>query len=174
MSVCQILRDGGIEANSLRIYTAQTNTGRQKALRGDVTTVPPAALSPELIDVRLNGQLSGAWRDKIASKESPNLRDPWGAINVNSGGLALGRYQMRRPALIDTGMMRRDGTWTGKYGVNDEREFLDNHEAQNAALEDYAPGVRSNFPAIAILLIHDTPSEEVNVLNMFPMRGSRI
>ena len=27
---------------------------------------------------------------------------------------------------------------------------------------------------IYFLLIRDTPSEEVNVLNMFPMRGSRI
>ena len=34
-------------------------------------------------------------------------------------------------------MMLADGTWTGKYGVTSERDFLDNHEAQNAVLEDY-------------------------------------
>ena len=136
-NVRQILRDGGIEANSLRIFERKTTKGPRKALSGDIPTVPPATLTPDLTDARAQGTLPAAWRDRIGRKESPNLKDPWGAIHIDDTGIALGRYQMRSGALKDTGMMRPDGTWTGKYGINSERDFLDNHEAQNAVLEDY-------------------------------------
>jgi hypothetical protein len=45
---------------------------------------------------------------------------------------------MRKPALRDAGMMRADGSWTGKYGINNEIDFLNNPAAQNAALKDLA------------------------------------
>lgn len=136
-NVRQILRDGGIEANALRIFEVQTGKGPKKAMSGDIQTIPPATLSPDLTAARTKGTLPAAWRDRIGRKETANLKDPWGAIHVDRTGVAYGRYQMRNGALKDTGMMRPDGTWTGKYGVNNERDFLDNHEAQNAVLEDY-------------------------------------
>ena len=132
-NVRQILRDGGIEANSLRIFERKTTKGPRKALSGDIPTVPPATLTPDLTDARAQGTLPAAWRDRIGRKESPNLKDPWGAIHIDDTGIALGRYQMRSGALKDTGMMRPDGTWTGKYGINSERDFLDNHEAHARA-----------------------------------------
>jgi len=75
------------------------------------------------------------FRDAIADKESkgqPN--NGYGARN--SLGY-LGRYQMGEGALIDSGMKNVNGKWKGTYGVNNERDFLNNPHAQERAFADY-------------------------------------
>lgn len=51
--------------------------------------------------------------------------------------LAFGRYQMTPAALQAAGMMDRDGSWTGKYGIHSRAEFLADPDAQEKALSDY-------------------------------------
>ena len=47
---------------------------------------------------------------------------------------ALGRYQMRRPALTAIGLLDEDQLWTGKFGIRGWRDFLNNPDAQEAAM----------------------------------------
>ena len=77
-------------------------------------------------------------QQKVAGREAPGQRDPWGAFVVDDNGFALGRYQMRTQALVDAGMLRglpnepgerQEYEWTGKYGVNGWRDFVNNHDA---------------------------------------------
>ena len=49
----------------------------------------------------------------------------------------LGRYQMGPSALQDAGFKDKNGNWTKlakSYGVTSEKTFLNNKEAQNAAI----------------------------------------
>ena len=50
---------------------------------------------------------------------------------------AFGEYQITRDGLIDIKMMRPDGTWTGKHGINSTKAFFDNIDVQNLAFIEY-------------------------------------
>ncbi len=74
--------------------------------------------------------VSNAFRDALHKRES-NVKD-YGAVN----GDAWGRYQLRGLTRQQIGLQRKDGSFTGKYGVNSRDEFLKNHKAQEQALAD--------------------------------------
>lgn len=77
--------------------------------------------------------ISKSFRDHLHERESKGSGG-YKAKNVDaSGKSALGRYQMRNPALQDAGMVDANGKWTGKFGVKSEEDFLNNPEAQEKA-----------------------------------------
>ncbi len=66
------------------------------------------------------------------------------SVNKETG--YLGKYQMGKLALIDSGYYREDGSsnnsfldkyWTGKDGVKSKHEFLNTHQAQENAIRAY-------------------------------------
>ncbi|TDI64931.1 MAG: hypothetical protein E2O90_08620 [Alphaproteobacteria bacterium] len=75
--------------------------------------------------------VSKRFRDEIHKRES-NVKD-YGAVN----GDAWGRYQLRELARKQIGLQRKDGSFTGKYGVNSRDDFLKNRKAQEQAFADY-------------------------------------
>lgn len=68
-----------------------------------------------------------------------NIRNSEGSGNyqTNTGNGFYGAYQMGQPALIDAGYMNRDGTWTGRNGVNSLEDYLNNPAAQDDAFLRY-------------------------------------
>lgn len=64
--------------------------------------------------------------DMIATAESSNNSK---AVN----GQYLGKYQMGNMALQDAGYKDSKGNWTGKNGVTNKQEYLDNEKAQTEA-----------------------------------------
>lgn len=77
--------------------------------------------------------ISKSFRDHLHERESKGSGG-YKAKNVGANGKsALGRYQMRNPALQDAGMVDANGKWTGKFGVKSEEDFLKNPEAQEKA-----------------------------------------
>jgi hypothetical protein len=109
---------------------------------------PPKSLPDSLVEAISRNDVKEAWRDAVADAERPGRGkepDSWGVLledidknGIKTGSKAYGRYQMRKGALQDAGMMRKDGSWTGKYGITNEIEFLNNPAAQDAALKDLA------------------------------------
>jgi hypothetical protein len=87
-----------------------------------LTDVDPGAASP----------INRRFRDKIAASESGFAG--YGARN-NHG--ALGRYQLTPRALLGIGWKRSDGSWTGRFGITSDEEFLASPEAQEHALAEY-------------------------------------
>jgi hypothetical protein len=88
-----------------------------------------------------NASLNPNWAGEVAKRESGGERNGGlGAINTikdKDGKIidrALGKYQMRNKALIDAGYKRHDGSWTGKGGINSDKDFLSSSDAQNDAL----------------------------------------
>ena len=89
------------------------------------------------------------------TKSQPNPPDPWPASPVSNGfrdalhqreskkdnyqsvnGDAWGRYQLTGLARQQIGLQRKDGSFTGKYGVNSRDDFLENRKTQEQALAD--------------------------------------
>ena len=56
---------------------------------------------------------------------------------ISPDGKALGRYQMRKDALRDAGLIDKQGRWTGKHGVRSAGDFLNNPEAQERAFAQF-------------------------------------
>lgn len=102
------------------------------AVPGERADADPGAASP----------ISRRFRDKIAGTESGaagyQARHPKGA---------LGRYQLTLKAFIDIGWRRKDGTWTGRFGIASDDAFLANPEAQEHALAEYLERTRKNAVA---------------------------
>ena len=65
------------------------------------------------------------------------LSEGSGNYGTNTGNGFYGAYQMGKPALIDAGYMNRDGSWTGKNGVNSLEDYLGNSTAQDDAFLTY-------------------------------------
>ena len=82
------------------------------------------------------------FRDKIAASESGGA----GYSARNAQG-ALGRYQLTPIALLDIGWKRGDGSWTGRFGITSDEEFLADPEAQEHALAEYLERTRRNAVA---------------------------
>jgi len=77
--------------------------------------------------------ISKSFRDHLHERESKGSGGYKAKTVDASGKSALGRYQMRNPALQDAGMVDADGNWTGKFGVKSGKDFLNNPEAQEKA-----------------------------------------
>jgi len=75
--------------------------------------------------------ISIQYRDALGKLESAKIG--YGAENRD----AWGRYQLTGLARKQIGLQRKDGSFTGKYGVNSKDEFLKNRKAQEQALADY-------------------------------------
>ena len=75
--------------------------------------------------------VSKRFRKEIHERES--IKGNYGAVNRD----AWGRYQLTEIARKQIGLQRKDGSFTGKYGVNSRDEFLKNPKAQEQALADY-------------------------------------
>ena len=76
--------------------------------------------------------ISRDWRIALHQEESQQRN----YTDFNPAGPAWGRYQLTPPGLQDAGMMDANNNWTGKYGVHDAKDFLDNPVAQERALAD--------------------------------------
>ncbi len=85
-------------------------------------------------------KLYSEFLEHLAARESNGIYNV-----VNKDGY-LGKYQMGKLALIDSGYYKRDGSrrnnfsekyWTGKDGVKSKANFLSNHQAQENAIRDY-------------------------------------
>ena len=72
------------------------------------------------------------FRDELHKRESKRKN-----YQEEVAGQAWGRYQMTKPALKDLGMMDAKGNWTGKHGIHDKDEFLNNPKVQEKVLAEY-------------------------------------
>ena len=80
----------------------------------------------------------------IAARESRGLGS-YAAVNGDLKepesnvlpSVALGRYQLTRPALKEAGLLDSDNKWTGKNGINNAKEFLASPGAQETAVREY-------------------------------------
>ena len=85
------------------------------------------------------GGMSPEFADRIAYAESRggcqnNIND-YGCINKE--GVAFGRYQMQRPALIDAGYMDKNNQFIPESGIKNMEDFLNNPQAQEQAMCNY-------------------------------------
>ena len=59
-------------------------------------------------------------------------------FNPTGGGIGgLGRYQIRKGALIDTGMVDGQGNWTGRLNIHSKQDFLNNPSAQEQVIAEH-------------------------------------
>ncbi|MBT3238139.1 MAG: hypothetical protein HOL37_02990 [Rhodospirillaceae bacterium] len=81
--------------------------------------------------------INKSFRDGLSEHESKV--DGYKSFNPEGNGIgALGRYQMREGALKDAGLVDKEtGEWTGKHGVKNARDFLNNPQAQEKAFATY-------------------------------------
>jgi hypothetical protein len=81
------------------------------------------------------------FRNRLADAERTGDKKNFGYGEVHNSTdpsrIALGRYQLTQVSLKASGMMDRNGNWTGKYGIHSRAEFLADPEAQEKALTDY-------------------------------------
>ena len=74
-------------------------------------------------------------RTLLGYKESKN---DYRAYNPSGGGIgALGKYQLRKDGLIDTGYLTKDNKWTGKNGIKSIEDFLNTPKAQEMVFDEY-------------------------------------
>ena len=121
------------------------NTERQSDLREETVGLPPrkpespTSESPTNVSGtsdRYKSPVNQDFRDALHNHESSE--DGYKSFNPEDGGIgALGRYQMRKLALVDAGMIGDKGNWTGKHGVKNAHDFLNNPEAQERAFASY-------------------------------------
>lgn len=80
------------------------------------------------------------FRNRLAEAEKTADRRNFGYGEVHNSTdpnrIALGRYQLTQISLRASGMMDRNGNWTGKYDIHSRAEFLADPEAQEKALTD--------------------------------------
>ena len=88
-------------------------------------------LSPNEI---ITDYLNDNFYSTLGYKESSN--DYHKRLNDKQGIGAVGKYQFRKPAFQETGFMDKNGNFTGKYGVNSVRDFLNNPEVQEKAVRE--------------------------------------
>ena len=88
-------------------------------------------LSPNEI---ITDYLNDNFYSTLGYKESSN--DYHKRLNDKQGVGAVGKYQFRKPAFQETGFMDKNGNFTGKYGVNSVRGFLNNPEVQEKAVRE--------------------------------------
>jgi len=88
-------------------------------------------LSPNEI---ITDYLNDNFYSTLGYKESSN--DYHKRLNDKQGVGAVGKYQFRKPAFQETGFMDKNGNFTGKYGVNSVRDFLNNPEVQEKAVRE--------------------------------------
>ena len=83
---------------------------------------------------------SSEMRDKLGHIESDNRYDVHTTIGGGIG--ALGKYQIRRGGLIDTGYLNQNNQWIGKNGIYSVDDFLSSPEKQEQVLDEY---LKSNY-----------------------------
>jgi hypothetical protein len=115
---------------------------------GNIKPNPPAERLPEIEQRLARNHLTQPWAAMLG-REFETYRQPndgYGTYQLDPKRpgredrpeqYALGKYQMRAPALIDIGLMTKDGRATGKYGINSWEDFLNNPDAQEAAMIDW-------------------------------------
>lgn len=83
---------------------------------------------------------NSVFRDEIARAERSRDKPNHGYLEYNSlGPQPRGRYQLTRQALVDSGWLDHDGTWTLKarrHGVHRLEDFLTKPDAQEASMSD--------------------------------------
>lgn len=96
---------------------------------------------------------AGSFVDFVGSKESGNLPDASHAYNSSGGGIgAIGQFQQRGAALVDTGYMTKSSngqyTWTGKNGVNSQEDYMNcsscQYSSETQFLKDQWGYLKSN------------------------------
>jgi hypothetical protein len=116
------------------------------AMMATMATTPMTALTaPTAPTATPAGTPAGddPWPDSPIHPDFRALLHKWESIGGNASGYdaenagAYGRYQMRRPALIDAGMMNADGSWTGRHGIRSPDDFKRNPKAQEQAFADF-------------------------------------
>ncbi|MBM3570053.1 MAG: hypothetical protein FJX46_15005 [Alphaproteobacteria bacterium] len=114
----------------------------KKTPQGTVTVYPIKAEALAARTEPKSGEVGTTFQDKVGGievKGEPN--HGYGVkLEDNQGGVALGRYQLKRGALIDAGFKDKDGNWTDKaraLGVDSEESFLKSPKAQDAAMDAY-------------------------------------
>ena len=94
------------------------------------------------------GQTHEAMRQQIAAWENPDNRNPesfgYDIANIqNKKNVALGRYQLTKPALQDIGLENKHGSWRTdtdfywKYHIANDQAFLNDESAQEYAMTAY-------------------------------------
>ncbi len=79
-------------------------------------------------------------RDRLGFLES---RGNYRAHNTSGGGTgALGKYQIRRGGLIDTGYINSENKWLGKNSIYSQEDFFNSPDKQEQILDDY---LKSNY-----------------------------
>ena len=130
-----------ISGNVQNITNMLDDSGFNELNNGNASTynVTPQEVHQQIFNGENCGGMDAKFADKIAYAESrggcrDNIND-YGC--VNSSETAFGRYQMQKPALIDSGYISSDGNFLSKTGIKNMQEFLNNPEAQEQAMCNY-------------------------------------
>jgi hypothetical protein len=110
----------GDEAPSSPTPPRQSDQPEQESVRVDENPWPETPVTRE-------------FRDAIHQRES--AKGNYQA--VNSSGDAWGRYQLTKIARKQIGIEDENGKPTGKYGIHNREDFLNNPTAQEKAFADY-------------------------------------
>lgn len=73
---------------------------------------------------------------------------PPSSAQLTEPGFSAGRYYLSLDALIGVGVVRRDGSWTGKYGVNSFAEYVNSQDVQERVIGDVIANFRSFFERV--------------------------
>ena len=96
----------------------------------------PIPTGTDTPDGQYTSPIDKEFRDELSRRES--ARDGYRAVNPDNGGIgALGRYQMRKGALQEAGLLDAQGNWTGKHGIKSTKDFLGSPDAQERAFADF-------------------------------------
>ena len=151
------------EHQTLSYETSNASSGEGAEQVESIVPVLPTTVVPALRTALSFIDLSPEWVGMLAYLETrgePN--GGWGS-GKSKGGNVVGRFQFRTKALIDIGMLNRQGEWIGKYGVNSWRDFQNNKWAQVAALEDWA-GILWRYAGDNGLSVYIDDEEPVKVV----------
>ena len=139
-----------IDRGSLRPLPAgfeNVDSGFELAQAKTPGGIPPLPKPKPTLDEQVPGGKEDPWPESptaveflnaLQKRESPNK-------GYQEDLPQLGRYQMTVGALQEAGLMDENGAWTGKYGIHNEAEFLDNKKVQEQAFSDYLTALSSQL-----------------------------
>jgi hypothetical protein len=113
--------------------------GFKRAQAKTTGNIPPLPKPKPASDEQVPGGKKDPWPESLPGAE---LRNELHKLESPSKGYGedlpqLGRYQMTVEALQDVGLMDENGNWTGKYGIHNKAQFLDNKKVQEQAFSEY-------------------------------------
>ncbi len=165
------------EPQTLAYETGAPPSGEDNEKLTNIVPVLPMVIDSTLRTAMSFIDLSPDWVKMLARLETGGESNGgWGSGRDEDGNV-VGRFQFRTKALIDIGMLNRQGEWTGKYGANSWRDFQNNSWAQVATLEDWV-GILWGYAGdkgLTVYIDDEDPVEVVGQVGKFSVsRGGML